>query len=180
MINYLNSNAGAIQAFMAVILVLVTIWYAFKTNQMATIMSKQLEMTSQPYLTIDKDIILTMEQDPINPQNLAPLTHWVRFVFTIKNVSNVPLKYKAKTGFEKLKSSSDCEVILYPGQTMNNTTIDYHIDPTNPYDVKGIGLINIVYWALDTPKKKFYFKRTFKVEDSAYNIIKDEAGKYEE
>lgn len=40
-INLLNSNSGAIQAISTTVLVLITVWYAFTTQQMARIMKKQ-------------------------------------------------------------------------------------------------------------------------------------------
>lgn len=174
----LNKNSGAVQAIMVIILVIITALYAWDTKRIANISTKQLDLYTRPLVVVGESIGVTVQFDTVNPQLPADLTDWVRFVYTIKNIGNIPVKYNGYTEFNEHTSKSEHEAILYPGQILTHRTETYSIQPTDPKKIKGIASIKVVYWSLDTPTEKHFFSRKFEIKENAegYDILQDEAG----
>src|SRR5271169_2120067 len=82
--DFLNSNSGAIQVILVLVLVSVTIWYAISTKTMAKIMAQQYTSSTQPYLYPAREI-----DRNFNPRDNTTIQ--LKFLFT--NVGNVAAQY---------------------------------------------------------------------------------------
>lgn len=179
MIHFLNSNSGAIQSIMVVVLALITGVYVWDTRRLANISTKQLELLTRPLAVVGESIGIIVQETAPNSHVPAQITDFVRFIYTIKNIGQVPIKYIGHTSFNEHISKSDHEVILYPGQSLAHRTETYHIEAVNPKKIKGIASIKIVYCSLELPKQKYFFSRKFEIKENSegYDIIDDNAGR---
>ena len=66
--SFLNDNSGAIQAVSSVILVGVTIVYAYLTKQMSSAVKRQQDLSEKPYIGMDRDIEMQVKLDTNNPK----------------------------------------------------------------------------------------------------------------
>ena len=85
-INFLNQNAGAIQGISTVILVIVTIWYAFSTKRMSDLMKSQI--TSK--ILIEKISIGTsvLEEYFLKEKNNKNSSLTFKMIFDVRNEGN--------------------------------------------------------------------------------------------
>lgn len=178
MIEFLNHNSGAIQSIMVIVLAAITGVYVWDTRRLANISTKQLEMVSRPVAVVGESIGMIVQEQIPGSNVLAHTTDFVRFIYTIKNVGQVPIKYNAETSFNERTSKTDHEVILFPGQTFTHRSETYFIEPVNPKKIKGIAGIKITYCSLEFPKQRYYYRRKFEVKENAegYDILDDDAG----
>jgi hypothetical protein len=178
MIDFLNTNAGAIQSIMVIVLATITAVYVWDTRRLANISTKQLDLFIRPVTVVGESIGIIVQHDPVNINLPAALTDWVRFKYTIRNIGNVAVKYNAYTSFNGHQTKSEHEAILYPGQILTHRTENYTINSVHPKQIKGIASIRIEYWSLDFPSDKKFFSRKFEIKENAegYDIIEDMAG----
>lgn len=179
MIDFLNNNSGAIQSIMVIVLALITGIYAWDTRRLTNISTKQLDLLTRPVAVVGESIGIIVQETAPNSHITAPTTDFVKFIYTIKNIGQVPVKYMGHTSFnEHFSKTDDREVILYPGQSLTYRTEAYHIDSVNPNQIKGIASIKIIYRSLELPMQKYFFSRKFELRGNSegYNILDDNAG----
>jgi len=166
---------AAVQALSTIVLVIITIWYTYKTHVLSNVSEKQLELFTTPYVTIERDIELIVSGDG---KNLSETTDFIQFFYSVKNVGKVPIQFIGMSEFngEKSKSANDESVILYPDQSLKHHSKSYRIPNTKPTDIIGTSKIEIIYWALNSSSKKYYFSRHFRIVGNKYEILNDAAG----
>ena len=164
---------------MVIVLALITSVYVWDTRRLANISTKQLDLLTRPVAVVGESIGIIVQETAPNSHVPAPTTDFVRFIYTIKNIGQVPIKYFGFTSFNEHTSKTDHEAILYPGQSLTQRTETYHIEPVDPKKIKGIASIKIVYCSLELPTQKYFFSRKFEIKENAegYDILDDNAGR---
>lgn len=177
-LEYLNSNSGAIQSVMVVVLSLITAVYAWDTRRLANISTRQLDLLVKPVAVVGESVQIIVKQESPDSEIPASITDFVQFAFKITNIGKVPLRYIGYTSFNESSNIEGHGAILYPGQSFTHRTEVYPIKPISPKMLTGIVGIEIVYNSLDQPEQRYFFSRKFEIGGSwkGYNIIEDNAG----
>ena len=171
----LNNNSGAISAITTIVLAITTIVYAYLTKKIADTSTKQLNLYTEPYLVFGEPIT-------VFPKYINKLINSIQVRYTIKNISNVPIKYSLEESYENDKKEDSSETILYPGQTIEYTTRSYIINPPISSDKLNNFYMKIIYWELNNPKEKKFFSKSIKISEITESncrwiLIDNQAGK---
>lgn len=167
MIDFLNTNSGAIQAIMVIVLVSVTIWYAQSTKDMATLMHKEYKLHTRPFLLTRRDVDRMFQEG--NSRVIQLRFHFV-------NTGNVPIEYFTEKLLLEKKSIKPPKVIttLFPNQDGSLYSNIYE-SKTSIGNGDGLkGSIKVIFWASETPEEKFYFQRDFILTPGINTIIRNE------
>ncbi len=180
-LTFLNQNSGAIQAIMIILLFIITGWYVIKTHQMTSIMKQDFDLRVQPAVSFGENPVITVKQNPDG--SFARLTPWVRFIFPIKNVGQVPVYYDTEyviyNGKKNKDNSKNSAVVLYPDQILGYTTEDFVLDPPlEPNDINPKIEAKIIFWSVSNENIKYYHKRVFEFDGlrKKYDIVEDDVG----
>lgn len=163
---FFNTWSSAIQAIMVIVLVLITIWYARSTKEMAKLMNKEYALNSMPMLSIGRDVDRDLKE------NVAT-NKMVQLIFHYFNLGRVPVRYytrKVKLN-KKSINPKKTESNLFPQQTGTLKTDFYK---SENYIGEGDGLegeIEVVYWAVGIPEQKYLFHKKFKLTPGVHTII---------
>jgi len=152
--DFLNSNSGAIQAILVLVLVSVTIWYAISTKTMARIMAQQYVSNMQPYLYPAREVDRNF--DPKDNKTIQ-----LKFLFT--NVGNAAVHYFVEEFTLENTSINPPKVntILFPQQKGFIHSNLYH-SKSNVGQGDGLkGSIKVIFWTNGIHKERYYFQRRF-------------------
>jgi hypothetical protein len=175
--HFLNSNSGAIQAILVLILVSVTIWYAISTKEMAKTMNRQFLSSTKPYIypaiEIDRQFA---------PNFNASSNNSIQLKFQFTNVGTVPAKYYV----EKVMlngspiTTQKTDLILFPGQKSYFGSEILHSN-TNIGLGDGLkGNIKLIFWSGEPTGTKYFFQRDFTLSPNNVVAIDNENfGQYE-
>ncbi|MFH0895252.1 MAG: hypothetical protein V2A54_12530 [Bacteroidota bacterium] len=168
--------SAIIQAIATVVLVGVTIFYAYSTAKMTKIVSKEFEYSFAPYATIDRTFEIFTDVDPRNPDHQLPFTTFFQVKFNIINVGKVPLKYIASVQHQDEISNVGVHIALFPGQVLHFTSDRFHIERVDINQLIQEFTLSIEYFSLSDSIHKYYFKRTIRINGSNHTILLDDAG----
>ena len=99
---WLKENDKQLQLIVVVILIFITIFYAFSTHKMASTMSEEFELSNRPFLAIS-EIISSLD----NQGNLI-------ISFRIKNVGKLPGEIFKFESAASMKKSQNESFLIYP------------------------------------------------------------------
>jgi archaellum component FlaF (FlaF/FlaG flagellin family) len=154
---------------MVIVLVFVTLWYAYLTRSMAKIMNKEYALSSMPFLTIEREVDRDFGE-------MSPKNKLLRLKFHYTNVGRVPVQYYTKevmlNGINI--TPKKVEPILFPGQKGVLHSVMYSSEQQIGQGDNLKGSIEIVYWAVGLPKKKTSFIRKFVLAPKIVAFIEEE------
>lgn len=157
-LNFLNSNSGAIQAILVIVLVSVTIWYAISTKKMADLTNQQYVLSTKPFLYPAREVGRNFKPN-YNPINNTSVQ--LNYLFT--NLGRVPVKFFVDefTLDGESINPQKIDTIFFPNQKGYITSKLYQ-STNNIGEGDGLkGFIKVVFWANDTPAEKYFFQRNF-------------------
>lgn len=167
--DFFQQWSSAIQGISVLVLVLVTWWYARKTNKMAVIMGQEYSLKTRPYLyintTIDRNFDIA----------LNPTT--IQLKFKIENVGQIPISFIITSIM--LNNTNivppQLKVYLFPNQVLYHTTPNLGGNPN--IDNQGDGLeghIRAEFWADEIPARRYFFYRKFRLAPNITTLVLEE------
>ena len=121
--NFFNSNkyiieglSNIVQVITVIVLVVITIWYANSTKQMADIMRDEFKISNRPYISINQF------HTNLNGKNEA-----MEIIADIKNIGKIPgklLKIETSLGGPKsLTENAEKNLLIYPNETVYQSLV---------------------------------------------------------
>ena len=166
---FFETWSSAIQAIMIVVIVLVTIWYAYSTKKMVKLMNQEYALNSMPLLSITRTVDRNFKSMDTENKMVQLVVHYL-------NLARVPVRYFTKK--VKINGTSinpkKVETVLFPQQDGTLST-NFYRSETKIGEGNGLeGEIEIVYWAVGISAKKYSFQKKFKLTPGIQTIIINE------
>lgn len=180
LLNFLDTWSGAIQAIMVIVLVGVTIWYAYSTKKMAKLMNKEYSLHSMPFLAVKRDInrtygkVIDCNADNIKASQDNKI---LQLDFSYDNVGHVPIKhYTEKVQINGVDITPEkVETIIFPAQQGCVLYSKFYEADKEIGEGNGLkGSIEVIYWAVGIPENKISFKREFSLQPGVHTFIDKE------